>query len=233
MSCHEGGGSDCDGVVVGDRLGDVLERDVTAEVDDVESGDLQHDGCDILSNGVDISLDGADDELSEVVGGLGLFTEVGGQDVDSCVHCVGCRHDVGQEQFLLLVEVSDLVDSNGVSVLDQVDDVCILVKCILRYFLGLVDVVGQNCFLCSLVKLFLGHFTLLLIFRPGIAAGAGKAFDYWVYSFSSAFARARYASSAFFAMACISFRTSASMGLTAWFFRTSTTISWATSAASL
>ena len=139
---HKSGGSHCDGVVLLACVDDDIELDVTAEVDDVESGNLEHDGADVLSDGVDVSLDGADDEVSDGVGGCAGLLELGGEDLDTCVHCVCCSHDVGEEDLLLCEELSDLGDGLGETVVDEGDEVCLLSNCLLCDCLAAFDVVA-------------------------------------------------------------------------------------------
>ncbi len=67
---EEAGEGDDLGLDLDDLVDEGLDRDVDAEVVDLEAVDVEHEDDDVLADVVDVALDGADDDLAELLGGF-------------------------------------------------------------------------------------------------------------------------------------------------------------------
>ena len=120
---HQSGSGDEEGLDLLDLGDSVDDRDVTAHVDDVVSGSPHHDGGDVLSDVVGVSLGGVHDD-----GGLG--GESSGDlllgESDSDLHGLGGHHDLGQVVDVLRIQLGDDFHSGDKTVVDDVEGVPLL-----------------------------------------------------------------------------------------------------------
>ncbi len=105
---EESGEADDVGLVLLDRLDELLGSDVDAEVVDGEPGALEHDVDEVLADVVDVALDGAHDVGADLLrAGLG---EERTEDVECALHRARRDEHLGNEEVAALEACADLLE---------------------------------------------------------------------------------------------------------------------------
>ena len=114
--------------------------DIGSEVDDLVSGTAEHGAADVLSDLVDVSLDGSHDDGSLHSSGTGGHE--GLEDLEGGLHGLGSCDDLGEVDLGFVEPVSDDLHSLSESVSDDGRDVDLGIDGGLCCCLGQFDVPG-------------------------------------------------------------------------------------------